>query len=82
MTLGGGRGLCQRGGRGRRKSLKVLKVEVKVILSVLRKISVLGIKKHKYAAVRGGARRGRPLGPLVVIVFNDNSIIKAFFLSI
>jgi len=39
--LGGGRGLCQRGrgGGGGRKSLKVLKVEVKVILACLSHIS-------------------------------------------
>ena len=37
---GGGRGLCQRGGGGGRKLLKVLKVEVKVILACFGHISI------------------------------------------
>ena len=52
---GGGRGLCQWGRGGGRKSLKVLKVKVKVMFSVL--------KIHRSAA--GCAH---PLDPLVLIV--------------
>ena len=37
----------------------------------MRKISVLGIKNHRSAAVRGGARRVRP-PPLDPLVTNDN----------
>ena len=46
FDLRGGRGLCQRWGRGGgRKSLKVLKVEVKVILSVFwRRLGHISIK--------------------------------------
>jgi len=70
------------GGGGWKKSLKVLKIEVKVIFQrvlplfllelclkmiasvaieeKLCKISVLGIKNHRSAAVRGGGTPGAP----------------------
>ena len=70
LTLGGVWTLSTEGGG--RKSSKVLKVEVKVIfkrvfgrisIQNLRKTSVLDIKNHRSATIRGGARRVRPHPP-------------------